>query len=107
MASITIPYNNDYSIDHGSLQAWVDFMCEKKVPVLFMTYGDSELGLLSEQEIEAVIRTVTKQARGRSLVLGGTGIWWTGRQIDFINRVEDSGVDAMNVHIGNLVRKDE
>jgi len=73
MASITIPYNNDYSIDHGSLQAWVDFMCEKKVPVLFMTYGDSELGLLSEQEIEAVIRTVTKQARGRSLVLGGTG----------------------------------
>jgi len=107
MASITIPYNKDYSIDHGSLRAWVDFMCEKKAPILFMTYGDSELGLLTEQEIEAVIRTVTKQAQGRSLVLGGTGVWWTGRTIDFINRVEDSGVDAINVHIGKLVRKDD
>ena len=106
MASITIPYNTDYSIDHGSLRAWVDFMCEKKAPILFMTHGDSELGFLSDHEMEAVIRTVTKQARGRSLVLGGTGKWWTGKMIDFINRVEDSGVDAINVHFGNLVRKD-
>ena len=40
-------------------------------------------------------------------MLGGTGVWWTGRTIDFINRVEDSGVDAINVHIGKLVRKDD
>ena len=34
MASITIPYNKDYSIDHGSLREWVDFMgtcsCRKR-----------------------------------------------------------------------------
>ncbi len=107
MASITMPYNKDFSIDHGSLRAWVDFMCEKKVPILFMTYGDSELGFLSENEMEAVIRTVTAQARGRTLVLGGTGIWWTNRMIDFVNRLEDSGVDAMNVHTGQLTKKDD
>ena len=107
MASITMPYNKDFSIDHGSLRAWVDFMCEKGVPILFMTYGDSELGFLSENEMEAVIRTVTAQARGRSLVLGGTGIWWTKRTIDFVNRLEDSGVDAMNVHTGQLTKKDD
>jgi len=72
MASITIPYNKDYSIDHGALRGWVDYMCEKKVPILFLTYGDSELYNLSEQEIEAVIRTVAGQARGRALVTGGT-----------------------------------
>ena len=107
MASITMPYNKDFSIDHGSLRAWVDFMCENKAPILFMTYGDSELGFLSEQEMEAVIRTVTDQARRRSLVLGGTGIWWTKRTIDFLNRLEDSGVDAMNVHLGRITRKDD
>lgn len=107
MASITMPYNKDYSIDHGSLRAWVDFMCENKAPILFMTHGDSELGLLSEQEMEAVIRTVARQAGGRALVLGGTGVWWTNRTIDFINRVEDSGVDAMNVHLGSLVRNED
>ena len=65
MASITIPYNTDYSIDHGSLRGWVDHMCEQQVPILFLTYGDSELYNLNEQEIEAVIRTVAGQARGR------------------------------------------
>jgi hypothetical protein len=30
MASITMPYNKDYSIDHGALRGWVDFMCEKR-----------------------------------------------------------------------------
>ena len=107
MASITIPYNSNFSIDHGALRAWVDFMCEKKQPILFLTYGDSELGFLKEQEIEAVIRTVATQARGRSLVIGGTGAWWTERTIEFINRVEDSGVDAINVHMGSLTRNED
>jgi len=99
MASITIPYNKDYSIDHGSLRSWVDSMCENKAPILFLTYGDSELYNLSEQEIEAVIRTVAKQAKGRSLVIGGTPHGWTGQTVNFINRLEDSGVDAVNVHL--------
>lgn len=99
MASITMPYNKDYSIDHGALRGWVDYMCEKKIPILFLTYGDSELYNLNAQEIEAVIRTVAGQARGRSLVTGGTPRGWTGRLVDFINRLEDSGVDAVSVHL--------
>jgi len=99
MASITMPYNKDYAIDHGALRGWVDYMCEKKVPILFLTYGDSELYNLNEQEIEAVIRTVAGQARGRTLVMGGTPRGWTGRIVDFINRLEDSGVDAVSVHL--------
>jgi len=98
MASITMAYNKDYSIDHGCLRGWVDYMCDQKVPVLFMTYGDSELYNLSEQEIEAVIRTVTTQASGRTLVCGGTPRGWTGQLVKFINRLEDSGVDAVSVH---------
>jgi dihydrodipicolinate synthase/N-acetylneuraminate lyase len=99
MASITMPYNKDYSIDHGALRGWVDFMCEKKVPTLFLTYGDSELYNLNEQEIEAVIRTVAVQARGRTLVAGGTPYGWTGQLVRFVNRLEDSGVDAVSVHL--------
>jgi dihydrodipicolinate synthase/N-acetylneuraminate lyase len=98
MASITIPYNKDFSVDHGSLRAWVDFMCENRVPILLLTYGDSELYNLTEAEIEAVTRTVAKQNRGRALFLGGTPHGWTGQLVDFINRVEDCGVDAISVH---------
>ena len=99
MASITIPYNKDFSIDHGSLRAWVDFVCERKAPIIFLTFGDSEIRNLSEQEIEAVMRTVAVQTKNRSLVIGGTPHGWTGQTIDFINRLEDAGVDAVNVHL--------
>ena len=99
IASITIPYKEDFSIDHDSLRAWVDFVCDRKTPILFLTYGDSELFNLSEQEIEAVMRTVATQAKGRSLVIGGTRHNWTGQTIDFVKRLEDAGVDAVNVHL--------
>ena len=99
MASITIPYNKDFTIDHGSLRAWVDFVCERRAPILFLTYGDSEIYNLSEKEVESVMRTVAAQAKGRSLVVGGTPHGWTGRTIDFVNRMGDCGVDAVNVHL--------
>lgn len=98
MCSITMAYNRDLSIDHGALRAWTDDMCEKQAPILFMTYGDSELYNVSEKEMEAVCRTVAGQARGRTLVCGGTPQAWTGQTIDFVNRLEDSGVNAVTVH---------
>ena len=98
IASITMPYNKDYSIDYGSLRNWVEFMCVNKVPILMLTYGDSELYNLTTNEIAKVIRTVADQARGRALVLGGTPKCWTGELVNFINSLEDSGVDAMSVH---------
>ena len=33
LASISIPYNEDYSIDDASLRRWTSFMCEQHVPV--------------------------------------------------------------------------
>ena len=54
---------------------------------------------MSESEIEKLCRTAAEQARGRALVIGGTGKWWTGKSIDFIRRLEDSGVDGVNLHL--------
>jgi len=99
MASITIPYNKDSSIDHGSLRTWVELMCTNKVPVLFLTYGDSELYNLEPDEIAAVVKTVARTARGRSLIVGGTPKGWTGQTVEFVKRLADVGADAANVHL--------
>ena len=104
MASVTIPYRDDFSIDFESLRRWVAFACERQVPVLFMTLGDTELEFLTEAEIEAVTRAVVKEAAGRSLVCGGTGPWATRQIIRFIDRVSDCGVDAMNLHFTPRIR---
>lgn len=99
LASISIPYSADFSVDHASLRRWTSFMCDEHVPVLFLTLGDGELDFLSEAEIEAVIRTVTAEAAGRALVVGGTGAWTTEQLVPFVLRLEDSGLDAINIHL--------
>ncbi len=96
---INIPLAKDYSVDYGNLRSYVDFLCEKRVPVIFFTHGSSEFRSMSEGEIEKLCRTAAEQARGRALVIGGTGKWWTGKSIDFIRRMEDSGVDGINLHL--------
>ena len=105
LASVTIPYSDDGSIDFESLSRWVDFVCEQQVPVLFMTLGDTELDFLTEAEIEAVIRAVVKDADGRALVCGGTGPWAPRQSIEFIRRIGDSGVDAVNLHFTRASRQ--
>ena len=98
MVSVTIPFADDGAIDFSGLRRWVAFLCERRVPVLFMTLGDSELEFLTEAEIEAVTRTIVREAAGRTLVCGGTGPWATRQMIEFVKRMGDSGVDAMNLH---------
>ncbi len=96
---INIPLAKDYSVDYGNLRAYVDFLCENQTPVIFFTYGSSEFKSMSEREIEKLCRTAAEQSRGRALVIGGTGKWWTGKSIDFVRRLEDSGVDGINLHL--------
>jgi 4-hydroxy-tetrahydrodipicolinate synthase len=103
LASISIPYDEDFAVDHDSLRRWVSLMCEQRAPVLFLTLGDGELDFLSEEEIEAVIRTVTQEAAGRALVVGGTGGWTTEQLVPFVLRVQECGVDAINVHLNSRI----
>jgi dihydrodipicolinate synthase/N-acetylneuraminate lyase len=103
-AAITVPYNADFSIDYDALAMWVDYVCESRPPILFFTYGDGEVDALSEEEIAQINVTVSKQARGRALVVGATGAWWTGRTVDFVKKMEDSGLDAINLHFSPRIR---
>jgi 4-hydroxy-tetrahydrodipicolinate synthase len=103
-AAITVPYNADLSVDYDTLAMWVDYVCESRPPILFFTYGDGEVDALSEEEIAQINVTVSKQARGRALVVGATGAWWTGRTVDFVKKMEDSGLDAINLHFSPRIR---
>lgn len=104
LAAITVPFKDDYSVDYDALSRWVDFICAGDPPVLFFTYGDGEVDALTEEEIARINLTVAKQARGRALVVGATGAWWTNRTIDFVKRMEDGGLDAINVHFSHRIR---
>jgi 4-hydroxy-tetrahydrodipicolinate synthase len=107
LSSLAVPFTEDDAVDYDSLRRWVEFQCERKAPVIFFTFGDGEIDMLSEEEIGKINLTATEQAKGRLLVVGATGPWWTGRTVDFVKRMEDGGVEAINVHFSHRIRDDK
>ncbi len=107
-AAITIPFKANDEIDYEALRKWTDFICDNEdPPILFFTYGDGEIDVLTEEEIARVNLTVSRQAEGRALVVGATGPWWTGRMVDFIKRMEDGGLEAINLHFSHRIRRED
>jgi dihydrodipicolinate synthase/N-acetylneuraminate lyase len=102
-AAITIPFRENFEVDYDALREWTEFMCEADPPILFFTYGDGEIDVLSEEEIAKVNLTVLQQAKGRTLVVGATGPWWTGRMVNFVKRMEDAGLEAINLHFSHRI----
>ena len=102
-AAITIPFRENFEVDYDALREWTEFMCEADPPILFFTYGDGEIDVLTEEEIARVNLTVLQQAKGRTLVVGATGPWWTGRMVDFVKRMEDAGLEAINLHFSHRI----
>lgn len=104
LASVTIPFTVNYKVDYGALRSWVDFICEDKPPILFFTFGDGEIDMLSEEEIAKINLIVAEQVGGRALFVGATGPWWTGRMSNFVKRMEDGGLDAINLHFSPRIQ---
>lgn len=103
-AAISVPFTENYDVDYDSLRKWVEFMCNfDDPPILFFTYGDGEVDALTEEEVAQINLTAAKQADGRALVVGATGPWWTGRKIDFVKRMEDGGLEAINLHFSTRI----
>jgi len=108
MASITPSFTEDFALDEDSLRRWMDFMCEQQMPVVFFTFGDGEIDALSEEEIGRINLIAAERAKGtRTLVVGATGPWWTGRTADFVKRMEDGGLEAINIHFSPTIHDEK
>lgn len=103
VATVIIPFNRDYSVDHGALRDWVDFMAAQGVPVIILTYGSAEVFNLEEREILDISRTVAQANKGRAVFVSGTGYWWEDRCVRFIREACDQGADAVFLHVNHQV----
>ena len=58
VATIIVPFNQDYSVDHSALRDWVDFLASRGVPILIFTYGSTAMSVLEALragDIEATV----------------------------------------------------
>ena len=75
--SISIPFTQDGEVDYRGLADFVEFLVANKTSTLLITLADSLFSILSDAEIEEITRVVTRQNRGRAMVVAGTQRWWT------------------------------
>ena len=77
--SISIPFTREGDVDYTGLANFVEFLIENKTSTLLITLADSLFSILTDAEIGEITRVVTRQNRGRALVVAGTQRWWTAR----------------------------
>jgi 4-hydroxy-tetrahydrodipicolinate synthase len=96
---INICFNADDSINYAAVRRYVNFLCEQKTPVLMLTYGSSEFGSMTDEEIWRLTAEVAEANAGRALFIAATA-WWTPAQCaSFLKHAEAVGADAVKVQI--------
>ena len=90
-------FDEQFRINHAGLRTYVDFLLDKGVKILLISYGVSEFQYLSESDACQVTETVVKAANGRAIVLTTMGQWWTGEAAEYARCVEAIGADGLLV----------
>ena len=93
--SISIPFTREGDVDYTGLANFVEFLIENKTSTLLITLADSLFSILTDAEIGEITRVVTRQNRGRALVVAGTQRWWTARTVDFARFARECGADMV------------
>ena len=96
---INLCFNEDGTLNHGAIAAYIDFLCQDPSPILLLTAGSSEYASLSAEEIWEVTATVGKANDGRSLFITSTGFWKPTQTRDFLKHADAVGADAVKVQI--------
>ena len=96
---INICFNEDGTVNHDAVAAYIDFLCKEPSPVLLLTAGSSEYASLSEAEIWEVTATVGRANDDRALFVTSTGFWKPALTRDFLKHAAAVGAAAVKVQI--------
>ena len=95
--SIRTPFTKDGEIDWDGLRRQLDFVIGAGAKNIICTYGDSLFSLLTDDEIAEFTKVVVEHVNKRVMVVAATGIWWTGKTVEFAKYCADLGADMLMV----------
>ncbi len=93
--ALVTPFQKDGSIDFGALGALVDRQIEAKIEGLIVIGTTGESPTLSHTEKNEIIRFVVERAKGKTLVVAGTGTNDTASTLEYSREAAALGVDAI------------
>ena len=85
----------DNELDWDSMANNVDFLIASGAKTLLITYGDSLLSILSDDETCAFARFVTERARHRAMVIGCGRLWPPKQTLEFAEFCKAYGTDVV------------
>ena len=97
VTSISVPFNQDGSIDYSGLRRCLDFYIAGGSKAMILTHGDSLYSILSDQEIAGVTKVVVEHTAHRALVVAADRQWSTPQEIEFSQFCLEVGADLLMV----------
>ena len=95
--SVSTLFCKDGSIDVKGMRNLVEFFIDAGAKTLLLTYGDSLMSLLTDEEVAQVTRLVAEQATGRACVVAADRQWATPKEVAFAKYAREVGADMLVV----------
>ncbi len=95
--SIRTPFDINGDIDWDGLRRQIDFVIDAGAKNVILTYGDSLYSLLTDVEIAELTKVVVQYVDKRVMVVAATGIWCTGKTVEFAKYSSELGADMLMV----------
>lgn len=102
---INICFNTDGTVNFKAVGRYVEWLCDRKVPVLMLTYGSSEFSGLTDEELWELTAVVGEANAARSLFIASTGFWKPAKTREFLKHADAIGADAVKVQINTWFPK--
>lgn len=91
------PFKEDYTLDEDGLRTNTRFLIENGVNVLIPAGSTGEFWSLTPEEHKKVIETVVDEAKGKAIVVAGTGHSGTKLTIELSQYAEKVGADGVMI----------
>lgn len=102
------PLKEDKSIDWDGVDRLTDWYIEAGVAGLFAVGQSGEMFGLNDDERLALARRVVNRTNGRiPVIASGTFVPSAEKQAEFINKMADTGVQAVTLILGELAQADD
>jgi len=93
--TIRTPYMKNGEIDYKGLKTMIDFGIQAGAKSIVLTWGDSHLLVMSDQEIADLTKATVEHVKGRALVIAADRCYDTKHAISFAKYAGEVGADVV------------
>lgn len=101
------PFNDDTTLDGETLEHFTDWLCRRRVDVLFPMGGSGEYAYLTTEERKRVIDIVVPSSGKRVPVMPGTGGTSLEETLSLSLYAQQKGADAVGIIVPDFIEPSE